>query len=128
MKTELNRILYVEDEEDIQIVGKMALEAGNFTIEVCSSGDEALKKAASFSPDLIILDVMMPGMDGPATFQELRKIKQTKTTPVIFMTAKVQPSEVEEYKKLGVVGVIAKPFDPMTLVETVRNLWSQHYG
>lgn len=123
----LSRILYVEDEPDIQTVAKMALEAlGGFTVHVCSSGTQAVDEAAGFQPDLILLDVMMPGMDGPTTMTQLRAMPLLQGVPVIFMTAKVQPHEVAQYKALGALDVIAKPFDPMTLSETVRNIWSRH--
>jgi len=123
---ELNKILYVEDEPDIQAVTKLALEEiGGFNLELCSNGDEALAKAVNFAPDLLLLDVMMPGMDGPTTLKALREIPQLANTPAIFMTAKVQPHEVEEYKALGAVDVIAKPFDPMTLSDNLRNIWNR---
>lgn len=119
----INKILYVEDEYDIQTIAKIALgDIGGFTLETCSSGAEAIEKAKSFTPDLILLDVMMPNMDGPQTLQELRKIPNTASTPVIFMTAKVQAKEVEYYKSLGAVDVISKPFDPMTLAETIKKI------
>src|SRR5687767_3643058 len=97
----LNRILYVEDDADIQEIASMALTAiGGFTLEACSSGAAAVSAAPAFAPDLILLDVMMPNMDGPTTLQELRRLPQTADTPVIFMTAKVQPHEVARYKEL----------------------------
>ena len=127
-KPSLERIMLVEDEPDIQAIAKVALEmVGGFKIEVCSSGAEALKKAPEFAPDLILLDVMMPVMDGPGTLVALRNLAETATTPVIFMTAKVHPSEVAEYKKLGALDVIAKPFDPMQLSSNVRTIWSAVY-
>lgn len=123
---ELNRILYVEDEPDIQMVAKLALEmVGGFTVKICSSGQEALAEAVAFTPDLVLLDVMMPGMDGPATLKGLRSLPELAATPVVFMTAKVQPQEVQHYKSLGAVDVIAKPFDPMTLASQVRSAWDQ---
>lgn len=124
--TELSKILYVEDEPDIQAVTKLALEEiGGFNLEVCGNGDEALAKAVKFAPDLLLLDVMMPGMDGPTTLKALRELPELANTPAIFMTAKVQPHEVEEYKALGAIDVIAKPFDPMTLSENLRNIWNR---
>ena len=129
MTEKLTRILYVEDELDIQMIAKLALETiGNFTVQECSSGDEALKHAPEFKPQLILLDVMMPGMDGPTTFQELRKIPQTAKTPIIFMTAKVQPEEVDQYKRMGAIAVIAKPFDPMSLATEIEENWGDHNG
>jgi len=125
----LTRILYIEDEPDIQAVAKLALEAlGGFTLEICSSGKEALEKAAAFGPQLILSDVMMPGMDGPTTMKKLRELSQFAVTPVIFMTAKVQPSEVAAYKEIGAADVISKPFDPMTLSSQVQAIWERCHG
>lgn len=125
----LQKILYVEDEEDIRTVTQMALEAlGGFTLQVCVSGSQALACAAEFLPDLLLIDVMMPEMDGPTTFKALRATPQFSDLPTIFMTAKVQAHEIEGYKNLGAIGVIRKPFDPMTLAQQVRDLWSQHRG
>lgn len=125
----LERILYVEDEPDIQAVARLALEnVGGFTVKICASGEEAIEEAAEFGPDMILLDVMMPGMDGPTTLSELRKQPGLGTTPVAFMTAKVQPTEIEHFKSLGAQDVIAKPFDPMRLAEQVRAIWEAHEG
>ena len=124
--SQLERILYVEDEPDIQAVAELALQSlGGFTLHVCSSGQQALEEAEAFKPQLILLDVMMPGMDGPTTMQELRKIDSLANVPVIFMTAKVQTNEVAEYMNMGALDVIAKPFDPMTLSDVVREIWSK---
>jgi two-component system, OmpR family, response regulator len=121
----LTRILMVEDDADIQVVAQLALEVlGGFTVCMCSSGRAALEAAAAFHPDLILLDVMMPDMDGPSTLAALRALPYTAATPVIFMTAKVQPQELTVYKALGVPDVIAKPFDPMTLAATITAIWS----
>lgn len=126
MKSSLQKILYVEDEEDIRAITKIALEdIGGLTIESCNNGREALLAAEHFSPDLLLLDVMMPGIDGVETLKELRKLQNTKNTPAIFMTAKVQESEILLYKKLGVIEVIAKPFEPMTLADTLRQSWDK---
>ena len=121
----LKKIMYVEDEPDIQAVAQLALEAvGGYTVKLCSSGKEALGAAGEFSPDLILLDVMMPGMDGPTTLRALRTMPAVANVPVIFLTAKVQPSEVANLKSLGALDVIAKPFDPMTLSSRVLEIWS----
>ena len=124
---QLNKILYVEDDVDIQAVAKMALEiVGGFEVLTCNSGQEALDAAeAGFEPDLLLLDVMMPGMDGPTTLAGLRQLAQMASTPVVFMTAKVQSAEVAHYTSLGALGVIAKPFDPMQLADQIRQLWQQ---
>ncbi len=124
----LEKILYIEDEPDIQEVARLALElAGGFRVEVCGSGSEALRVAPDFDPDLILLDVMMPRMDGPTTLQELRKDPRVARTPVVFMTAKVQAHEVDRYLELGALDVIAKPIDPMALSDKVRSIWARYY-
>lgn len=125
----LERILYVEDEPDIQAVAQIALEnVGGFTVKICSSGEEALNSAVDFDADLILLDVMMPGMDGPSTLRALRRIPELVDTAAIFMTAKVQPQEIEHFKSLGAMDVIAKPFDPMTLATQITDTWNRHHG
>jgi two-component system OmpR family response regulator len=122
----LQRILLIEDDQDIQIVARLALQdLEGFELEVCSSGYEALEKAGPFGPDLILLDVMMPELDGPSTLKELRLRPGLATTPVIFMTARVQPAEVAEYRLLGALEVIVKPFDPMNLGSEVKRIWEQ---
>ena len=125
MLSPLSRILYVEDEPDILLVGKMALEAvGGFTVIACASGQEALIAAPNAQADLLLLDVMMPGLDGLGTLKALQKIPATAHTPVIFMTAKVQAAEVDVYIKLGALEVIPKPFDPMELSAQIRKIWA----
>ena len=124
MSASLQRILYVEDEVDIRTVAKLALEAvGGFAVEVASSGDEALLRVREFAPDLLLLDVMMPGMDGPATLRALRAQSQTEFVPAIFMTARALPGEVAALKAEGALGVITKPFDPLALADQVRMFW-----
>ncbi len=123
---ELKKILYVEDEPDIQEVAIEAMTAlGGFEIKACSNGKEALAACAGFGPDLILMDVMMPEMDGPTTLKSLKADGATSSIPVIFMTAKVQSHEVEEYKKQGVVDVIKKPFDVMTLSDQIKDIWAK---
>jgi CheY-like chemotaxis protein len=122
----LNRILYVEDDEDIQTVARLALETvGGFTLCICSSGHEAIEAAPAFAPQLILLDVMLPGMDGPSTLKGLRTVPDLASTPVIFMTAKVQPGEIAGYRELGALDVISKPFDPMTLPARILDIWNR---
>ncbi len=116
------RILYVEDEDDIRMVAQIALDGDGFELLTCSSGQEALAKAGELHPDVLLLDVMMPGMDGPTTLSKLREIPHLAETPAIFMTAKVQPSEVKQLKDLGALDVIAKPFDPMGLADQLRSI------
>ena len=126
MTKPLNRILYVEDEPDIRMVAQMALQAvGGFTVIACASGQEALDAAPGAGADLLLLDVMMPGMDGPTTLKGLRQLPATADTPVIFMTAKVQAAEVAVYKGLGALEVIPKPFDPMELSTQIQRIWKE---
>jgi two-component system, OmpR family, response regulator len=126
MTKPLNRILYVEDEPDIRMVAQMALQAvGGFTVIACASGQEALDAAPGAGADLLLLDVMMPGMDGPTTLKGLRQLPATAETPVIFMTAKVQAAEVAVYKGLGALEVIPKPFDPMELSTQIQRIWAE---
>jgi len=124
MPSELTRLLLVEDDPDIQEIARLALElVGGFTLTVCSSGREALAAAPASGAQMVLLDVMMPGMDGPETLEALKRLDAMAGVPVAFMTAKVQPAEVARFLSLGAVGVIAKPFDPMTLADRVRALW-----
>lgn len=115
------RILYVDDEEDIREVAVLALELEPaFAVRACSSGEEALAAVPGWRPSLILLDVMMPRMDGPATLTKLRQLPELAFTPVVFITARTQAAERERLLALGAAGVIAKPFDPMTLADSVR--------
>jgi CheY-like chemotaxis protein len=126
LESELQRILYVEDEPDIQAVARIALETvGGFSIKICQHGQQALAEAAEFKPDLLLLDVMMPDMDGPTTLAELHKQPELANIPAIFMTAKVQPQEVAQLRTMGAVDVITKPFDPMTLSDQIRKIWAE---
>jgi len=124
----LQRILFVEDDPDIQVIAQLALEeVGGFTVHTCSSGHEAVAAAPAFLPDLVLLDVMMPGMDGPDTLHALRAIPEVGNVPAIFMTARVQTHEVSNYKEMGAVDVIAKPFDPMTLSIVIMSIWEAYH-
>ena len=124
LTTALKRILYVEDEPDIQTIVKLSLETiGNYELKVCGSGKEALTEALNFKPDLFLLDVMMPEMDGPETLKELRKIPELKNIPAVFITAKAQVHEVSSYKEYGVLDIVVKPFDPVQLPLTLKAIW-----
>ncbi len=123
----LRRLLYIEDEPSIQAIVKLALEEiGQFTVHSCTSGSEAISTGADFMPDLILLDVMMPGMDGPTTLKALRQLPELATTPVIFMTAKNSPEEIASLKAQGAIAVITKPFDPLTLCDEIQGAWHTH--
>jgi len=125
MTQALERVMLVEDDNDIRTVAGMALEmVGGLKIQACESGAQALETVAAFAPQLVLLDVMMPGMNGPEVLEALRQRADTATIPVIFLTAKVQEGEVAKLRALGALDVIAKPFDPMTLADTVRALWA----
>lgn len=127
--SDLKKILLVEDDPDIRTVAQLSLETlGGFELRLAPSGQEALDMAPAFAPDLLILDVMMPGLDGPGTLAGLRRIETLAGTPVIFMTAKVQPQEVAHLKSLGALEIISKPFDPMSLPEQVRAIWNRRNG
>ena len=116
------RILHVDDEPDIREVVELSLGLDpDFVVQSCGSGKEALAAAAGWQPDFILLDVMMPVMDGPATLVQLRVNARTASIPVIFMTARAQAREVDRFRSLGAVGVIPKPFDPTTLAASVRS-------
>ncbi|NIJ18673.1 CheY-like chemotaxis protein [Sphingomonas naasensis] len=119
----MTRILYVDDEADIREVAQMSLELEpDFEVQTCASGAAAIGHAAAWQPDLVLLDVMMPGMDGPTVFSRLREQPETATIPVVFITARTQAAEVRGFLDLGARGVLAKPFDPMTLSVRVREL------
>jgi len=122
----LDRILLVEDDPDVAMVARLALEAlGGFRVLLCTTGEQALARAPGFAPDLVLLDVMMPGMDGPAIFASLHRTPGLENVPVAFMTAKVRPHEVRDLMALGVADVIPKPFDPLTLAQRVRGIWER---
>jgi len=126
MKKELKHILCVDDEADILEVTKMCLEVvGEYKVTTLSSGAEAIKQVSDIKPDLILLDVMMPQMDGPATLAELRKKPELNDIPVIFMTARIQKKEVDEYYSHGASGVISKPFEPMELAGQIQQIWEK---
>ena len=124
--TDLTRILHIEADRSIQAVARVALETlGGFQVLSCSGGQEALDKILDFAPHFILLDVMMPDMDGPQTLERLRAVVDLEQIPVAFMTAKVQPNEIAHYLSLGARDVIIKPFDPMQLAQQVRTIWQR---
>lgn len=126
MSKRLQRVTYVEDEPDIRAIAEFALkDIGGYEIDVCESGAQAIERTPGFDPNLIILDVMMPGMDGIETYKQLRAIPKLAETPVIFMTAKVMGHEIDIYRNLGAVDIIAKPFDPTVLADRVSEIWQR---
>jgi two-component system OmpR family response regulator len=119
----LQRVLVIDDDADILAVIRITLQArGGFEVEVCQSSREAPGVARRFVPDLILLDVMMPGIDGPTTLEALRDDPQTAAMPVVFMTAKAMPHETARYLDLGAAAVIAKPFDQRTLADELEQI------
>lgn len=122
--SQLRTLLYVDDEPDIRQIVQMALGlAPGLTIHTAESGDHALAALGTVNPDLVLLDVMMPGLDGPGTLLRMRAEPRLARIPVIFMTAKAMPQEVARFRELGAAGVIAKPFDPMKLAHQVFSIW-----
>jgi DNA-binding response OmpR family regulator len=126
---ELARILYVEDEADIRTIAELALcSLGGFEVRFCADGREALAALPGFAPDLVLLDVMMPGIDGIATLAAMRADPAGREVPVVFMTARTQPADLAHYRSLGALDVITKPFDPMELPDRVRAIWARSDG
>ena len=123
----LKRILLVDDDPDLRDVVSLALTGlGGYVVETCGSAAEALEMAPSFGPDLVLLDVMMPGVDGFGVLKALREIDATAGTPVVVMSATVLRQEVAQYQAQGCLGGIQKPFDPATLPERLEALWEVH--
>jgi CheY-like chemotaxis protein len=121
--TEAKKVLLVEDDDNIRLITRTSLEGlTSWSVIEANSGQVALTLAGAELPDLILLDIMMPGMDGPTTFSHLKEKADTADIPVIFMTAKVQTQELEGYIKLGAAGVITKPIDPMLLPEQITGI------
>ncbi|UDF03067.1 response regulator [Asticcacaulis sp. AND118] len=124
MTPDLRHILCVDDDSDILEIVQMALEdIGRFRVTGLSSAETAISEAARLRPDLVLVDVMMPGMGGPGLLKAFRARPDLKALPVIFMTARIQASEVQDYLSLGADGVIPKPFDPMKLPEQIHAIW-----
>jgi CheY-like chemotaxis protein len=122
----MTKILYVDDESDIREIAVLALGLEpSFDVRSCSSGQEAVEIVGQWRPDLVMLDVMMPTMDGLSTLAALRETEFGRSVPVIFITARAQQQEVDKYLALGSIGVIAKPFNPMTLATIVKSHFQQ---
>ncbi len=121
---ELRHVLCVEDDPDIRLILEFSLTAvGGFEVCMCADGQSALAQATAFAPDLVLLDVMMPGLNGPETLAALRQLPSLKQVPMVFLTAKAMPDEVEALLHYGAAGVIVKPFDPVTLPQNLRIYW-----
>ncbi len=120
----LRTVLYVDDEPDIREIVELALGlVEGLNVEVCESGERALQRLPDITPDLVLLDVMMPGTDGPMTLQRMRADPRFANIPVVFVTAKAMPAEVARFRELGAVAVIAKPFDPLQFGQQIVAIW-----
>jgi CheY-like chemotaxis protein len=116
-------ILLVDDEQDIREVAALSLQAiGGWRVSSAADGSSGILMARAEQPDAILLDVMMPGLDGPATVHRLREDPQTRDIPVILLTAKAQGADRRRYAQLGVAGTLTKPFDPLTLTEQIATI------
>jgi two-component system, OmpR family, response regulator len=122
----LQRICYVEDDEDIQKIVRMSLERiGKFTVEVVSDPMVAIETMKAFKPELVMLDWMMPGMDGPTLYRKMREVPEVRDLPVVFITAKASEKELNELRSLGAAGTISKPFSPKDLPGQLREIWGR---
>lgn len=120
----LNKICYVEDDADIQRIVRMSLERiGKMTIEIVGDPTRAIEAIIAFKPDLVMLDWMMPVMDGPAVLRKMREHAETKDLPVVFITAKASKRELDELRAMGAAGTISKPFSPRDLPDQLRSIW-----
>lgn len=120
------KILHVEDDADIREIAQMSLDmSGEFDVIQCESGEDALKQVEGYTPDVILLDMMMPGMTGRQTLEKMREMPHLKDVPAIFMTARAQQSEQDELRQIGASEVISKPFDPMSLADQIKTIISK---
>jgi DNA-binding response OmpR family regulator len=123
---ELHTIVHVEDDPDIRQIARMSLElVGGFEVMQFESGPKVIEQAPTLKPDMVLLDVMMPGMDGEETYSRLRQIDSFATVPIIFLTAKASRADFDRLRELGAAEVILKPFDPMALPEQVKEIWAR---
>lgn len=128
MSKGLNHILYVDDEDDILQIAGMCLETvGGYKVTLCSNGEDGYDTIIKEKPDLVLLDVMMPKIDGPNTLRKIRSNSEIDGIPIIFMTARVQQEDIEKYLSLGAAGIIEKPFNPMTLSSQVAEIWQKSF-
>jgi CheY-like chemotaxis protein len=124
--TPLNRICYVEDDEDIQRIVRLSLErVGKMTVEVVSDPTTAIEAITAFRPDLVMLDWMMPTIDGPTLFRQMKLRPEMSSLPVVFITAKASPRELDELMAMGAAGAISKPFSPKDLPDQLRAIWAK---
>lgn len=124
MRDKLRRVMCVEDDADIRMILEFSLtNVGGYEVCMCASGHEAVFAAQVFRPDLILLDVMMPGLTGPETLRALRALPSLADVPSVFLTAKAMPDQLEELMQYGATGVIVKPFDPIRLPTDLLLYW-----
>jgi two-component system OmpR family response regulator len=122
----LSKVCYVEDDEDIQRIVRMSLERiGKMSVEIVSDPNTAIEAIKRFGPDLVLLDWMMPGMDGPTLFGKMKQLDEMASLPVVFITAKASQPELDELTAMGAAGAISKPFSPKDLPEQLRAIWSK---
>mgnify|MGYP001567447885 CR=1 FL=1 len=121
----LSRVCYVEDDEDIQRIVRLSLERiGKMSVDIIADPTEAIERMIEFKPDLVILDWMMPRVDGPTLCRRMRERPETRDLPVVFITAKASPRELDELRALGAAGTISKPFSPKDLPDQLRAIWN----
>ena len=121
----LQRVCYVEDDEDIRKIVRMSLERiGKLTVEVVGDPLLAIDAMKAFKPELVMLDWMMPGMDGPTLYRRMREVPEVRDIPVVFITAKASEKELNELRALGAAGTISKPFSPKDLPGQLRSIWA----
>ncbi len=129
--SKLEKIIYIDDQLDIRLMAEYALTyIGDYDVLMCESGVEALEKITDYAPDLILIDLLMPELDGPATISEIRKMPSFKNTPAIFITAKIVPPEISELMSQdeAVIALIHKPFDPEEISNIVQSFWDARIG
>jgi CheY-like chemotaxis protein len=123
------KLLHVEDDADIREIAEMALGlSGEFEIVQCESGEDALAQVENYTPDVVLLDMMMPGMTGRQTLEKMRERPEFASVPAIFMTARAQHAEIEELLEIGAADVISKPFDPMLLSDQIKDAMQKAFA
>ena len=125
---QLQRILFIDDDELLSEFAIMVMESQGFEVLYCNCGEMALKQAEEFLPQLVLLDVVMPNMDGVTTYKKLRGINTLNSTPIIFLTGISEQDKLDNYLELGAIGIIAKPFDGKDICSKINVLWNEYNG
>lgn len=125
MERSLKKIMLVEDDADIQLITRLSLEVGGYEVRVCGSGAEAVQFGPAYAPDLVVLDVMMPDMDGLATMAALRMLPELATTPMVFFTANTHDQMRQDLLRCGALDIIIKPIEPTALLARIRAVWQR---